>query len=222
MLDADDWFLPGKISATCKILEQNPHVVHVASPAKIVWEEFLRPPELEPVPGEMLGRTLKGDELLHSFYSGNFLFGGGSTFAARASVLKRLPWNDAVDMYLDEWLVLHTLLAGDSYFLPQPLSVWRVHGKNYSGSGGESLARKQERLRLSSEAVLDSLYKENVPKWLQRAYSLKHEIRLQAWMEQAGTKTLADKWEFFQRVICNPDFSWQLLWRYKAFNRLLK
>jgi len=221
-LDADDWFLPGKMAETLRIFDQNPQVTHVASPALIHWQDGSRPDKAEPVPTWMQGKPIPGEKLLQYFFDRNMLFGGGSTFACRASVLKRLPLPDAVDMYTDEWLVMHALLAGDSYFLPQPYSVWRVHGGNYSGAGGQALRAKHARLEHASSAILQALEAGNYPAWLQHAYRLKHETRRQGWMERQGSKPTAERLRYLKDVVLSGQYSMRQLWSYRSFNRLIR
>lgn len=222
LLDADDWYLPGKLQETLRIFQQYPKVVHVASPAQIVWEDGSREPVAEPVPSALVGKELAGTQLLQTFYKNNILFGGGSTFAARASVLKQMPWDPAIDMYTDEWLLLWTLLQGNSYFLPEPLSVWHIHGQNYSGKGGEALQTKNRRLNRSSTAVLRAMQQHAFPAWLQQLYALKHAVREMHWKELEQTKTPADRWRFLMDVIVKGGHSLPELWHHNAFNRLWK
>lgn len=221
-LDADDWWLPGKIAATVAILRQHPRVVHVASPALIQWADGHRPPVAEPIEAQQLGKPLDGASLLYRFYRRNLLFGGGSTFACRASVAKAMYWHPHIDMYTDEWLVMKALLAGNSYFLPTPHSVWWVHQRNYSGAGGEALPVKLARLQQSSEAVLNALQHTGAPGWLQQAYALKHEVRLQAWHELRGTKTMQHRWQLLSRYLLSPLYSPRMLWAYRAYMRLFR
>ena len=222
ILDADDWFLPAKISTTLKVFQQYPNVVHVASPAQIVWEDGSRTSLAEPVPAALLGKELNGIQLLQNFYQRNILFGGGSTFAARAAVLKQMPLPPAIDMYTDEWLLLWTLQKGNSYFVPEPLSVWHIHENNYSGKGGEAMQTKQQRMKRSSLAVLDAMQQHHFPTWLQQLYSLKHSVREMHWKEVEQTKTLADNIRFLKEVILKGRHSLSALWHHHAFNRLWK
>jgi len=220
-LDADDWFLPGKIADTVAIFQQYPQVVHMASAARIEWADG-RVAKAEPVPEWLMGKVNNGPNVLQHFFEHNMLFGGGSSFAIRASAAKQFHWKQEIDMYTDEWLVIQALLAGDTYFLPEPRSVWWVHGNNYSGAGGEALNLKQQRLRVSSQCILTMLEQGNYPAWLQQAYCLKHEVRNIAWLEEAGKKRAGDAWRFFTKVILNKSNSFTMLYRYHAFNRLLK
>lgn len=220
-LDADDWLLPGKLAATAAVLQQYPSVVHVASPAQIQWQEG-RQPVTEPIPTALLGQPLKGSDVLQYFFQRNMLFGGGSTFAMRTAAAKQIQWQPAIDMYTDEWLVIAALLAGDTYFLPEPYSVWWVHQRNYSGSGGEALLQKQHRLRQSSQAVLQQLANSHAPAWLQNAYQLKHDTRELAWQEAAHSKTLSGTWAYTRRHLLSGRHRLSTLWHYHAFHRLLK
>lgn len=220
-LDADDWLLPGKLAATAAVFQQYSQVVHVASPAQIQWQEG-RAPVTEPVPKILLGQPMKGADVLQYFFQRNMLFGGGSTFAMRTAAAKQIPWQPAIDMYTDEWLVIAALLAGDTYFLPEPYSVWWVHRRNYSGSGGEALLQKQARLRQSSQAVLQQLANIQAPTWLQNAYRLKHDTRELAWQEAAHCKTLSATLAYTRRHLLSGRHRLSSLWHYHAFHRLLK
>jgi len=215
--------LPGKIEKTVKIFQALPEVVHVASPARIEWSEN-KEPETEPVPDWLLGKALSGQDMLKKFMTKRILFGGGSTFAVRTSVAKQMQLPDAVDMYTDEWLVIQALLKGNTYFLEEPLSVWLVHGGNYSigQSLVESRRAKQQRLERSSAAILHLITAGEYPPWLQSAYRLKHLVRQMVWKETNGTKSFKDRLLFFKACFVSLRFSPSLLWHYRVVNRLLK
>lgn len=220
-LDADDHFLPRKISKTVSIFEQYSEVVHVSSPATIVYENESNEPVNEPVPGPITGKPLNGPSLLRYFFEHKMLYGGGSTFAARTSVLKQMCWDAGVDMYTDEWLLIETLLHGDSYFLPEPLSVWRVHGNNYSTkTTNDKLRNKHIRLEQSSVTILRLLESNKYPNWLVKLYQLKHEVRRVVWAEQRQEKKLRDIIHFFRKGILSGNSS-DVLKQYHAFNRLM-
>jgi hypothetical protein len=125
-------------------------------------------------------------------------------------------------MYTDEWLLIEMLQKGDSYIFPEPLSVWRVHGKNYSGAAGEAaLTAKHQRMAKSSRAILDLLENYNYPPWLVKGYRLKHEVRKMVWLEEADAKKLKDVILFIRKGIFSGN-SIKTLRNYKAFNRLVK
>ncbi|HSC54373.1 MAG TPA: glycosyltransferase family A protein [Phnomibacter sp.] len=220
-LDADDWFLPNKIVDTVAVFGQYPQVTHVASAARIAWEDG-RPEQTEPVLHWLLGAENRGANTLQYFFDNNLLFGGGSTYAVRTSAAKNFAWHKSIDMYTDEWLVIQALLAGNTFFIPEPASVWFVHSNNYSGKGGEALLQKQARLKTSSQCILDLLQNGTYPGWLKKTYRLKHAVRCIAWQEAAGNKTLGDAWQFLQSSILSGQHKFSTLLKYHAFNRLLK
>jgi glycosyltransferase involved in cell wall biosynthesis len=223
-LDADDWFLPGKIKATIEIFRKYAQVVHVASPASIRWDDGSRNDEIETLPAWLTGKPLKGNEVLRRFMEQKMLFGGGSTFAARASVLKYMAFPAEVDMYTDEWLVIQVLLAGETFFIPEPLSVWRLHTTNYSvqAHGLAGLSARNKRLEASSLEILNKLQTGIYPTWLQRTYRLKHETRCMAWKEQQGTKTLKDRFHYLFHCMFTGAYPVGWWFSYRIFNRVIK
>lgn len=219
-LDADDYFLPGKIKNSITLFNTDPGLVHVASAAMIHWEDGSRADKAEPIPSYLLADRLNGPATLRHFMENKLLFGGGSTFAGRAWALKKIKWLAEIDMFTDEWLVINMLLQGSSYLLPEAMSVWRVHGNNFSSETSPgSLLQKQQRLERSSEAILQLLQQEAYPRWLRKAYQLKHEVRKMVWLEERDGKSVADILRFLRKGVFSGN-SIGVLKRYHAFNRL--
>ena len=187
-LDADDLFLPGKISAAVEVFEADESVVHVGHPA-LCWEAASGRKAAERPPARITGRKTNGKALLLDFYKRRLLFGGGSTFAARAEGLKRCPIPREIDMYVDEYLVLATLNRGDSYFIERPLSVWRIHDENFSGVAEPD---KAERGMKSIDAVLAAVLGGDFDAELKTLYTLKAKVARVALSERAGRKSYAD------------------------------
>jgi glycosyltransferase involved in cell wall biosynthesis len=222
-LDADDYFLPNKIPNSVAIFEKYPNVVHVGNPALIIKEEE-KTEKTEPVPDWMKEQELDGVVLNRFFLENNMLFGGGSTFAARAEVLKTLPISESVDMYIDEYLIFATLLYGNSYFFALPLSVWRVHGKNYSGKvkTKEAISKRHQRLLQSSTGTLTQLKElPTIPSDLVNLYAFKHQIRIISNKEKEGKKTLKDIFNFWRYYRFQNKQSAKVLKRYSIRNRLI-
>jgi glycosyltransferase involved in cell wall biosynthesis len=222
-LDADDYFLPGKIKQTVEVFESDENIVHVASPAQIVEQENNHVKGAEALPSGIIETKKNGLDLLHYFYRNNILYGGGSTFSARACVLKQIHIPAEVDMYIDEFLLLAVLPHGQSFFLKQSLSVWRVHASNYSGLAQNGVDReiKAQRLLCSSAAVLDYVKQNDFDKQLIKIYTLKNINRQIAYKEGAGTKSLKDIFNYAKELVFNIQPGWQLAKKYHALNRLL-
>ncbi len=219
-LDADDLFLPNKIKETVAIFEGDETIVHVSSPAKI-WlvdeDDF----KIENIPPKFLNNSTKGEEVLVYFYTNHLLYGGGSTFAARADILKSLIIPDEVNMYIDEYLIITTLNMGYSYFFKEPLSIWRVHKNNYSvNKEAAHLKVKQQVLLKNSNAILSNIQRGNYSVFLKKAYLLQHKTREIYFKEVWGTKSILDI-ILFANAILKHGFSLTHLKNYSFFTRLI-
>lgn len=221
-LDADDYFLRGKIAASVDIFEKDNSVVHVAAPAQLFYQDTSKSGS-ETLPGDILGKPIDGNLLLKRFYNNNFLFGGGSTYAARASVLKSINIPEGVDMYIDEFLLLAVLPHGKSYFIPQPLSVWRVHGANYSGNtkGKDKQLIKADRLMKSSSSLLAYLQQNDFDPELVTIYRLQDATRKIALKEYLGIKKARDIFQYASEVFLRIKPAAQLIVKYNVINRLI-
>ncbi|MEO6520464.1 MAG: glycosyltransferase family 2 protein [Mucilaginibacter sp.] len=217
-LDADDYFFSEKISSSVKIFETDDEIVHVANPAKFVIDG--KDAGKEEIPTELLEKKLDGFNLVKYFYNNRMLYGGGSTFSGRASALKSIFIADAVDMYIDEFLVLAILNKGYSYFLKQPLSIWRGHNTNYTVTQG-SVNNKNKRLDDSSKAILDLVMTDNFPAEVQKLYSLHHYTRHLYFKEAANDKNLQDVMMLIRHCFLKNKYSLKQLRKYSVFNRLV-
>lgn len=218
-LDADDLFLPEKISEAVEVFESDETVAHVGHPA-LCWDEARGAKSVERPPARIVGRKTDGRALLIDFYKQRLLFGGGSTFSARAEVLKRCPIPPEVDMYVDEYLVLAALNRGPSYFIERPLSVWRIHGENFSGSAGPEKALRSVK---SVNAVLSAVLCGDFDAELKTLYTLKAKVARVALGERAGRKSYADVLDLLRcqlgafRVFGRESFG--IMRRYAVLNR---
>jgi glycosyltransferase involved in cell wall biosynthesis len=192
-LDADDYYLPDRIRRAVELFEGDSELVHVSHPA-LYRKEGDGAESEEAFPAELRGRRHAGSPLLCQMFSENYTVGAGSTFSARVSALRDLVVPEAVDMFVDEYLLIHTLPRGDSYFHDRPLSVWRIHGDNYSdiGAGNNALiAEKEERTLQSMRAVLKSLGDDS-PALVREIYSLKLFAAELHTKERSGSKSFSD------------------------------
>jgi hypothetical protein len=133
------------------------------------------------------------------------LFGGGSTFATRTEVAKKFKIPKEVDMYIDEYLVLLSLKEGYSYFLKDPLSVWRIHGKNFSDVSfdREEYQRKSQRSIRSMNAVLQSLMEQEFDPEIVNLYTLKNQVMIAAIKESLGEKSISDIVSLWSYILKN-------------------
>jgi glycosyltransferase involved in cell wall biosynthesis len=223
-LDADDLFLPNKIKEVVEVFESDPEIVHVAHPA-LCWQVESDKKSPETIPKSVISHKLDGKELLVYFYRNRMLFGGGSTFAARRDALNKFSIPKEVDMFIDEYLVMCTLNQGYSYFIDSPLSVWRIHGKNYSGAIVNSNSHEKKRLRSlkSIEGVLNNL--DDFDLEIRKLYTLKYKVSEIADKESVGNKKISDivdMWLFFLKNfnLFSPH-SFNIAKSHTLFNRTL-
>lgn len=221
-LDADDYFLPDKIEQSIKVFESDEAIVHVASPARMLDEER-QTYESERIPLEIIERPIQGKLLLKHFYTSNILFGGGSTYAARASVLKAINIHNDVDMYIDEFLILAILPFGKSFFVREELSVWRVHRNNYSVgvNSTEQLKAKGQRLLKSSDAILTYLEQNDFDPEIVRLYRVQHLTRSISFKENTGSKQMNDIFKYAYNIFIVLRPGWKIINKYNVLNRLL-
>lgn len=192
-LDADDLFLPNKIREVVDIFEADKDIVHVAHPA-LCWNVEQDTKGVEPVPEDILGKKMLGKDLLSYFYKKGILFGGGSTFAARAEVLKSVNLPKEVDMFIDEYLVLVTLNQGYSLLLEKPLSIWRIHKKNYSNSSAIAHIDKTKIRRsvYSLDAIYTNLSNVGLEESIKNLYELRNKVLALYLKEKSGEKSFID------------------------------
>jgi glycosyltransferase involved in cell wall biosynthesis len=218
-LDADDYFLPGKISQTVALYNRYENLVHVANPAKFIIDN--KDAGQEHFPDEIINSNKKGIDVLSFFYNHKILYGGGSTFSAKSSVLKSLSIPDDVDMYIDEFLVLATLVRGETFFMNEPLSVWRGHSNNYTVKK-VSVDSKGKRMLNSSVGILQALQNdESYSKEIKKLYGLHHYTRTLKLKEQMGIKSISDIFSLIKYCFFQEKYSWKQLKEYAVFNRIL-
>ena len=209
-LDADDFFLPNKLRATVECFESDSKLTHVGHPA-LFWNVDTNTETSEEIPQEILGKKILGKDLLTYFYRRRILFGGGSTFAARADVMKALPIPREVDMYMDEYLLLTTLNQGYSFLLEEPLSIWRIHTTNFSQNKSADSYKLQRSLN-SVEAVLKQMSVLDFDEELRRLYQLKTMSLSLAIKEQLEQKTWSDIMHLLRCMSDNARFfGWDIV-----------
>lgn len=223
-LDADDLFLPNKLKEVVELFENDSEIVHVAHPALCWHSDDTK--NVEPVPTTILNQKILGQELLSYFYTRGILFGGGSTFAVRSEILKQSIIPKSIDMFIDEYLALIALNQGYSFFIEHPLSIWRIHGKNYSNGSVTNTQKAQLKRKLESlEAVVSNLHYVKLAKEIEELYKLKNKILRLYLKEKSEEKSLADiisLWLFiFNIFVIYGKHTWEIIKNYPILNRTL-
>jgi glycosyltransferase involved in cell wall biosynthesis len=190
-LDADDWFLPEKLQTVVDIFESDAEITHIGHPATY-FNVDKNEESLEHIPAEFLGKKIHGKELLSDFYRKGVSGGAGSTFAARAETLKKHRIPQEVDMYIDEYMFLAAVNEGYSFFVAKPLSVWRIHGNNFTYNDPTAYLKKVQRNLKSIEAVFRNLPLLGINKDIQYIYQVKTLSVELAFKEQSQEKNWTD------------------------------
>ena len=219
-LDADDYFHPHKIEQVVQIYQKHPRVTHVGHLADILRRDKVQ--YSEKVNNQFLNKPINGNELLTDFLKKRLLFGGGSTFSARTEILKKIKIPAGIDMYIDEYLIYATTIFGGSYLISEPLSVWRIHGKNYSvDKSKDVLKEKNKRLLSSSECMLKFITNSNLySQQIIRLYELKHIDRVYSSKERNTEKSISDIFKLVAKL-CSFKYPISDLHTYRIFYRLI-
>lgn len=222
-LDADDSFMQTKISKVISVFRENSDVFHVGHTALVV-DENAGSSSVENIPTDICDRLISGNNLISYFLTKNCLWGGGSTFSVRKH-FDFLPENTKLcDMYIDEFLVYRALSLGKSYLIKEPLSIWRVHGSNYS-VGDRFKLEKVQRLEKSARGML-AIFK-SINFLFVDIYQFKYLIA-KAYQAQLSNKNINWLYRisvlfffFFMLLYTRPRTSVKLLKAYEVPNRLL-
>lgn len=220
-LDADDYFLPHKIETIIKIYDSNSSITFIGHPA-IIEDEALDSKAKEIIPKSIIDKIIQGPELINFFLENRILFGGGSTFSAKTSSLKKNIISPKVDMYIDEYLIFTACSYGNAYISSNCLSIWRIHGKNYSVQKDNNILKvKRNRLLSSSFAMLEFVNDEkNFNTRIKKLYYLKHLDRLYNTLEINNEKDFKQIFRLL-RIIFSLKYSVKDIHAYNLFNRLL-
>ena len=152
LLDADDFFLPGKLRRVREAFDTHPE-------AGMVYHKL---PELHangkmaPAPGfQELSGFLPSDKRKLASYSAHQT----SCLAFRRAVLANLiPMPESMRIQADAYLELATVLSNPIQAIPEELAVYRIHGKNLCatdlmGKDPEGTVRVMKSTALVAEEV---------------------------------------------------------------------
>lgn len=128
-----------------------------------------------------------------------------------------------VDMLIDEYLVLFALSQGNSFFISNPLSIWRIHERNFSNANSKinTDKNKERRILKSMDAVLALLFSNSFSEDIQKLYLLKIKVNQLAVKEELDRKAITDILELWVYIINNiKTFKYNFLKIVKNYNIL--
>lgn len=199
-LDADDRFLPRKIQKVVRVFEKDRSITHIAHPA-IFWNPYTGEKKVEIISDDIKGRQICGKQLLSHFFWNNQFIGGGSTFAGRADCLKKIPIEKSEIGYsIDLYLAMFCLNAGQSVFMEEPLSFYRVHAAAYSQKDARERAALDWR---ANEAMLPQIINSGFNDNLQALFRLKLKVSQLRYRELNGQKRASDIIDLWDLILKN-------------------
>lgn len=177
-LDADDYWLPGKLTRTVKEFERNPDagMVYHAYCEWIASKNTFREAQLPLVSGFL---PANHDELLkYVLYPTSFLA------FRRSAIDLLLPIPEALTIQADAFLSALVIFVAPVVAVADRLAVYRIHSTNLFADEGKADARRRE-LRMRTRAALVQAMRS----WLdERAYEL----------ERPELDVLFKQWELTQ------------------------
>lgn len=145
LLDGDDWFAPGKLTAVTKALGQHPEAAAVGHAYREVHEET----------SEVILRAVQRPRLFglesweaarESVLGWRFLF--TSTITIRRNALQRVIPIPECLVFCGEGPVAMAALAGSAYVLMDPLMNYRVHRNSFHAADATDPSRHRRMLEM--------------------------------------------------------------------------
>jgi len=198
ILNADDIFLKNKIKTVVNIFEKDKEIIHVSHPA-LYWKDKFNIKKEEKFPEKLKGKKISGKELLYYFYFNNKFIGGGSTYAGKARILKKINIQKEFYMFIDEFLAISLLNKGCSFLISKPLSLYRIHENNYSRID----VKKKIKNVKATEKILSEILKNNFDEKIKRLYKLKTIITKLRFKEQTNKKKIKDILDLWRFIFNN-------------------
>ena len=187
-LDPDDKFIQGKIRKVVKVFLEDRDVVHVGHPV-IYWQADKKSERVEKLPAFISGKRRKGAEIIRFFMRNNCFFGGGSSFAGRADILKKISIHKNMGYSIDAYMVYFLMSKGYSYYFDESLSYYRINPDSYSVKNPKERAEMD---MLANKAILEQINNNDFDDGVKILYKLKTDISELKFREFSGEKTLQD------------------------------
>jgi glycosyltransferase involved in cell wall biosynthesis len=222
LLDADDYFLSGKVRRVVEEFQKHPEVGMIYHSLELLDTTSSKlkrgTPGFAPISGFLPGEENK----LHAFYAHQT-----SSLAFRMGILRRLlPVPDSLRIQADAFIELTAVLLAPILALSEPLAVYRIHGKNLSyPDWAESTPEALQRRAASYVRVLKEVraWIRGHRKDLQGVDTSRYLVSQLFEMEEtqflAAPPSRIDHFLFLLRR--NHAWSKQQSWRFTAFNYLI-
>jgi len=162
-LDGDDWWATGKLKLVVAAFMENPDVGIIGHSITEVLADGARRSELVRESPRFRIDSIAGARLFRCRKS----FLGTSRMAFRAELLRRIgPVPESLSIQADEFLFTLGALFSEVLLLREPLTFYRLHGRNLfqvSDGSRSALQRKHDVLVSLTEALHRRFTREQVP-----------------------------------------------------------
>jgi Glycosyl transferase family 2 len=169
MLDGDDWWAQGKLTAAIKAFEAHPSVGIVGHGTVEVFPDGSRRTEVIRESPQFRIDSPEGARLFRLRKS----FLGTSRMSCKADLLRRIgSAPEPLIVEADEYIFTLASYFSDVLVLPEPFLFYRIHGQNMFHIGTENLGparRKHAILVALVDSLRSRLSKENAPADLTKA-----------------------------------------------------
>lgn len=128
-LDADDWWVSGKLKAVLDVFDSQPDTTAVGHGFIGLYEDTKK--SFTSLPGRDYQLTLSDQSAARFAHSGR-RFLGTSKLTVRHAVMERLGLLPDDLLFFDSSVGLSALAYGPAFIINQPLAYYRVHAGNFS------------------------------------------------------------------------------------------
>ncbi len=163
MLDGDDWWAQGKLTAVANAFDAHPNVGIVGHGTVEVFPDGSRRTEVIRESPKFRIDSLEGARLFRLRKS----FLGTSRMSCKADLLKRIgPAPELLGVEADEYIFTLAAYFSDVLVLPEPFLFYRIHGQNmfHIGVGDLGPARRKHAILVAlADSLRRRLAEERVP-----------------------------------------------------------
>lgn len=148
LLDADDYWLPAKLSRVAAAFEEHPEAGMVYHR---MMNEFTESGERRPGDFYALSGFLPADQ---PAFESHFLYPTSCLSFRRALLDAVLPIPEGLVVQADAYLVSRAIFVTEILAVPEPLGVYRIHGNNLFQPSSPAAAAERYSRRIATRRVL--------------------------------------------------------------------
>ncbi len=182
LLDADDMFVPSKLASIAEAFQKNPTIGMVYHQ---MFEWDVQSNERRALNTPLISGDLRASPQQYLTY---FVQPASCTSFRRNTLNSLLPIPDSIRMLADAYLVILVPLVSPILALPEPLTIYRIHGSNSYYADEQRMSQQARTIRGQQILTLiDSLFG-----WLARNQSVE---------KQRHVKFFRNRWDLLSKSL---------------------